>query len=204
MKKLKVGELLNQAYDSFIEEDYSLSKEFCERAIRQDINNLQAKAFNSYVLRHKGNNGRYSKFSNHKIYSYIAEIINDDKIREKTIVIDLMLYELQRNGRDGNSQLYVDDMNEVLNLIKTEEFSELFANIIELLEDWKIKTEFAIRKNEEDNYNKTNTNYNTGEYSNKKTLREKLGLWFFLLLPFMIILLPGYIIVQFIINSSKK
>lgn len=48
MARLKVEELLNLAYESFFEEDYSLSKDFCVRALMQELNNMQAKAFNSY------------------------------------------------------------------------------------------------------------------------------------------------------------
>lgn len=232
MTKLSVGELLNFAYENFIEEDYSLSKDFCIRALTQEPSNMQARAFKTYLFKHKRENGRYSNFSNQEIFNYVKDFVAVDNIDKKTIVIDLMIIELKRNGKGEDSKLVVEDINEILNIIKDEKFCNLFSEMIELLEDWAASMEMAIlininkrvaeinsqdfknnnNKYNNDNYNKTITKkekpamykplygINTKP---KKTLREKLDIYFWILLPFIILLLPGYLICRFIFKTSK-
>lgn len=227
MAKLSVGELLNFAYENFVEEDYSLSKDFCIRALTQEPSNMQAKAFKSYLFKHKRENGRYSNFSNQEIFNYVKDFVTLDNIDKKTIVIDLMIIELKRNGKGEDSKLVVEDINEILNIIKDEKFCNLFSEMIELLEDWSASMELAILMNinkrvaeiNAQNLKSDNNDYNNDNYNKtitkkekfakykppygintkpKKTLREKLDIYFWILLPFIILLLPGYLICRFI------
>lgn len=211
MAKLKVGELLNLAYENFIEEDYSLSKDFCIRALTQEPSNMQAKAFKSYLFKHKRENGRYSNFSNNEVFNYVRDFVTVDNIDKKTIVIDLMIIELKRNGKGEDSKLVVEDINEILNIIKDEKFCNLFSEMIELLEDWSASMELAILININKHVAEINAK-NSKDYNNdysyeintrpKKTLREKLNIYFLILLPFIILLLPGYLICRFIGKST--
>ena len=198
MSKLEVGELLNLAYENFIERDYSLSRDYILRALNQDPYNKQAKEFKNYLDKHKKSNGRYFDFYNDRIYKEINELVTDNDLENKTIVLDLILFELKSNGiRSYITEFDLDEITETIQTISNSKNKELFNEILKLLNEYRNEMELKV----EYNLQETNNNKHASVLSYDK---PKIKWWMIVLFPIGIFVLLGWLFTGFISKSAPN
>lgn len=193
---MDINGLLNFICESFKKKDYAVSKDFCLRAISKDPQNVQAKELYNFILLHKQINGRYDKLNILQIAGYLAKLSEEENLTDRSLAIELANYEIP------------DDINDVdYNLIKRCYLANFNNNLIKIRNSKNVdklytpanrlaylSTLFQTRIEEKEQCEtELETKYGT-PCKQKKSWKERLGIAWLLVLPFIILLLPGYLI----------
>lgn len=203
---MKVNEILEFACESFKKKDYTVSKDFCLRAISKEPQNIQAKELYNFITLHKQSNGRYDKLNIYQIAGYLAKLSEEENLNERSLAIELADYEIPEDINDLDYKLiegrYLTTLND--NLIKirdSKHIDNLYTPANKLA---YLSTLIQKRVEEKEKYEaELETKYGTATKP-KKSWKEKLGIAWIIVLPFIILLLPGYIIYKVIMGVMGK
>ncbi len=206
MAKMEVNEMLDFACESFKKKDYAVSKDFCLRAISKDPQNIQAKELYNFIILHKQINGRYDKLNIYQVAGYLAKLSEEENLNDRSLAIELADFEIPENIKDLDYKLiegrYLTNLNENLIKIRESKNAEKLYNQANRLAYLSTLIQKQVKEKEEYE-TELETKYGTPSKS-KKSWKEKLGIAWIIALPFIILLLPGYIIYKVIMSVMGK
>lgn len=199
---MTIEETMQMAYNCFVNKDFSMAKDYSLRAMTKDTANTQAKEIYNFICLHKQNNGRFANFNIIEIAKYLAELSKRSDLKDLDILLKLVDSEIDVDFQFKNpvSDRYLEELNDLIIDIRASDNVNLVYDSANKLA--YLSTKLQEQKESHDVFMQELE----AEYSRKpkKSWKEKLGIAWILLLPFIILLLPGYIIVKVIMNLSGK
>lgn len=199
---MTLEETIQMAYNCFVNNDFSMAKDYSLRAMAKDTQNIQAKEIYNFICLHKQSNGRFANFGTLQTANYLAKLSQRSDLKDLEVLIKLVDSEIDVD-KDYDylvSDEYLVKLNNLLISIRESsninyiyDSANALAYISKKLQEKKEADEAYWREFE-------------AKYTQKpkKSWKEKLGIAWIILMPFIILLLPGYIIAKVIMGSSGK
>jgi len=195
-----IEETMQMAYNCFVNKDFSMAKDYSLRAMTKDTQNIQAKEIYYFICLHKQNNGRFANFDTMETAKYLAELSQRSDLKDLDILIKLIDSEINVDLQFKNpvSDKYLEELNDLLIGIRA-------SDNVDYVYDSANKLAYISKKLQEqkESHDAYMQELET-KYKPKKSWKEKLGIAWIVLIPFIILLLPGYIIVKVIMSLSGK